>query len=171
VIGLGGLGQYGLKLLRLMSGCEIIVVDINDDKLALARKEGAAHALSAREPDLAARVSELTRGAGVCAAFDFVGSDQTLALALSSARAMSKVTQVGLAGGTARLKVLDNTRFEVAFEATLWGTLKELREVVALAESGRLALEETHFAPLERINDVRDQLKRGKVTGRIVVTP
>jgi len=34
------------------------------------------------------------------------------------------------------MKVLDNTRFEVQFEATLWGTIKELREVIALAESG-----------------------------------
>ncbi len=34
------------------------------------------------------------------------------------------------------MKVLDNTRFEVRFEATLWGTIKELREVITLAESG-----------------------------------
>ena len=72
----------------------------------------------------------------MAAAFDFVGSDATLSLAIGSTRALGKVTQVGLAGGAARLKVLDNSAFEVTFEATLWGTIKELREVLALAEFG-----------------------------------
>ncbi len=171
LIGLGGLGQYGLKLLRILCGCDVIAVDINQEKLKLALKEGAAHALSGRDPKLVDRLLDLTGGKGVCAAFDFVGSDQTLAAAVASTRAMGKVTQIGLAGGTARLKVLAESRFEVCFEATLWGTLKELREVVALAESGRLGLEETEFAPLDRINEVCERLKRGGVTGRLVVTP
>lgn len=170
-IGLGGLGQYGLKLLRLMSACDVIVVDINDDKLKLARQEGAAHALNGRDPKLVEKVMDLTGGQGVCAAFDCVGSDQTLAAAISATRAMGKVSQIGLAGGTAKLQVLTNSRFEVMFEATLWGTIQELHEVVALAESGRLSLEETEFAPLDRINEVCERLKRGGVTGRVVVTP
>lgn len=82
MIGLGGLGQYGLKLLKLLAGCPIIVVDIHEQKLRLARELGATHTFNGR------------------------------------------------------LKVLENSRFEVQFEATLWGTVKELREVIALAESG-----------------------------------
>jgi threonine dehydrogenase-like Zn-dependent dehydrogenase len=78
-------------------------------------------------------IKEVTHGHGVAAAFDFVGSDATLSLAVGSTRALGKVTQIGLAGGTARLKALDNSAFEVQFEATLWGTIKELREVLALA--------------------------------------
>ncbi len=171
VIGLGGLGQYGLKLLRLFSGCEIIAVDTSEEKLKLARREGAAYALDGRDPRLVEKILELTGGAGVCASFDFVGKDQTLAAAISSTRAMGKATQIGLGGGAANLKVLANSRFEVTFEATLWGTLKELREVVALAESGRLSLEETEFVPLDRINDVCARLKSGGAAGRLVLTP
>lgn len=171
VIGLGGLGQYGVKLLRLLCGSEVIVVDINEEKLKMAREEGAAHALNGRDPRLVEKVLELTGGKGVCAAFDFVGSDQTLQAAIAATRAMGKVTQIGLAGGTAALKVLANSRFEVSFEATLWGSLKELREVVALAESGRLSLEETEFTPLDRIDEACQRLRRGGVRGRVVVTP
>ncbi len=36
LIGLGGLGQYGLKLLKLLSGCPLIIVNISDQKLELA---------------------------------------------------------------------------------------------------------------------------------------
>jgi propanol-preferring alcohol dehydrogenase len=171
LIGLGGLGQYGLKLLRLLGGCPVIVVDVSESKLALARTLGAAYTVNATDPDIQARISDLTGGRGVGASFDFVGSDATLALAVSSTRALGKVSQIGLAGGAARLKVLENTKFEVQFEATLWGTIKELREVIALAESGRLTPIPIELEPLDRINDVYARLKRGDVQGRVVITP
>ena len=59
-----------------------------------------------------------------------------------------------LAGGAARLKVLENSPCEVQFEATLWDTLKELREVLALAGSVRLS-----FIPL------------GEIASRAVIRP
>jgi propanol-preferring alcohol dehydrogenase len=171
VIGLGGLGQYGLKLLKILAGCPVIVVDVSPAKLSMARELGAVHALSGTDPDVAGQIRELTGGKGVNAAFDFVGTEGTLGLAVSSTRALGKVTQIGLAGGTARMKVLENTRFEVLFEATLWGTVKELREVVALAEAGTLISIPIDVAPLEQINDVYARLKRGEVRGRTVIQP
>ena len=69
------------------------------------------------------------------------------------------------------MKVMDNTRFEVLFEATLWGTIKELREVIALAESGQLTSIPIDVAPLEQINAVYARLKRGEVQGRVVIQP
>lgn len=171
VIGLGGLGQYGLKLLTLLSGCPVIVVDVAPGKLRLARELGAAHTLDGLDVEVAAKIRDLTGGRGVAAAFDFVGTDATLALAAASTRSLGKVSQVGLAGGTARMKVLDNTRFEVLFEATLWGTLKELREVIALAESGALTSIPIDLAPLGQINEVYARLKRGDVQGRAVIQP
>jgi len=171
VIGVGGLGQYGVKFLRMLSGCPIVAVDVSDDKLRVARAIGADIVLNARAGDLAAQIKDLTHGHGVAAAFDFVGSEATLALAIASTRSLGKVTQVGLAGGAARLKVLENSAFEVQFEATLWGTIKELREVLALAESGRLSPIPLEFAPLDRINEVYERMKRGAIAGRAVIRP
>jgi propanol-preferring alcohol dehydrogenase len=62
-------------------------------------------------------------------------------------------------------------RFEVLYEATLWGTIKELREVVALAESGRLTPIPVETAALQDINRVYERVKRGEVQGRAVITP
>jgi propanol-preferring alcohol dehydrogenase len=171
VIGVGGLGQYGLKLLRLLSGCPVIAVDTSPAKLDVARELGAVHAFNGTDSDIVTKIRDLTRGHGVNAAFDFVGTEGTLGLAVSSTRALGKVTQIGLACGAARMKVLENTRFEVLFEATLWGTVKELREVVALAESGALVSIPIDVAPLEQINDVYARLKRGEVRGRTVIQP
>jgi D-arabinose 1-dehydrogenase-like Zn-dependent alcohol dehydrogenase len=94
-----------------------------------------------------------------------------VALAVGVTRALGKVSQIGLAGGAARMKVLENTRFEVLFEATLWGTVKELREVIALAESGQLTSIPIEVEPLDRINEVYARLKRGEVRGRAVIQP
>jgi propanol-preferring alcohol dehydrogenase len=171
VIGLGGLGQYGMKFLNLLAASPVIAVDVSADKRRLARELGAAHALDGTDPQLAAHIRDLTHGRGVAAAFDFVGTASTLALAVGATRSPGKVSQVGLAGGAARMKVLENTRFEVLFEATLWGTVKELREVIALAESGRLTSIPIEVVPLDRINDVYARLKRGDVRGRAVIQP
>lgn len=171
LIGLGGLGQFGLKLLTLLSGAPVIVADISEEKLRLARHMGAAHVVNAKDTQVAAQIRDLTKGRGVSATFDFVGSEGTLALAVGATRSMGKVSQLGLAGGATRMKVLENTRFEVQFEATLWGTIKELREVIALAESGRLSPIAVELVPLERINDVYARLKRGEVEGRAVIAP
>ncbi|HUF27026.1 MAG TPA: NAD(P)-dependent alcohol dehydrogenase [Gemmatimonadaceae bacterium] len=171
VIGVGGLGQYGIKLLRILSGCEVIAVDVSSGKLATAVQYGATDVVDGRGDRVAEEVMELTNGAGVCASFDFVGSDQTLDLAVRSTRTLGKVVQLGLAGGSARLKVLDNAKFEVRFETSLWGNIKELREVIALAESGVLSPIEMEFAPLTAINDVYRRVKEGAVDGRVVITP
>jgi len=171
VIGLGGLGQYGLKLLRLLGGCRVIAVDVAPDKRETARALGADSVLDGRDPELLKKVLDLTRGLGVGAALDFVGSDATLATAIGATRTHGKVVQVGLAGGTARMKALESVRFEASFEVSLWGTVQELREVVALVESGRLAPIATEYVPLERIDEVYARLKAGRVEGRIVVTP
>jgi propanol-preferring alcohol dehydrogenase len=171
VIGCGGLGQYGLKLLNLLSGCRVIAVDNNDTKLQMAGNLGAKQTLRADLPELPQRILELTDGLGANAVFDFVGNDATLALAFASARTGGKVTQVGLAGGTARLRPLDTVRFEVLFETTLWGTLKELHEVVALVDGYRLTPTHTEYASLDHIGDVYRRLKQGEVASRIVITP
>ena len=171
VIGLGGLGQYGLKLLQLLSGCPIVVVDVSEQKLQLAREMGATHTLNGKKSDIVERIRDLTHGHGVSAAFDFVGTDGTLDLAIRSTRSLGKVSHIGLAGGSARMKPLDNSRFEVLCEATLWGSIKELREVIALAESGRLTTIPIEVAPLQDINDVYRRLKKGEIGGRAVIAP
>lgn len=171
VIGCGALGQFGVKILRLLSGADIIAVDLDDRKLAMAREAGATHTINARDPDLQRKVLDIARGIGVSAAFDFVGADSTLALALGGTRPAGHVVQIGLAGGTAHVKALETIKPEVALSISWWGNIRELREVLALAESGRLTPIPLEFWPLEQINEVYDRLKRGQVAGRAVITP
>jgi alcohol dehydrogenase, propanol-preferring len=171
VIGCGALGQFGVKIVRLLSGAEIIAVDLDDSKLATARESGATHTINARDPEIKQKILEIARGVGVSAAFDFVGADSTLELALASARTGGRVVQVGLAGGTAHVSALKTIKPEVAVSVSWWGNIRELREVLALAESGRLTPIPLEFWPLDKINEVYERVKRGQVAGRAVIAP
>ena len=51
------------------------------------------------------------------------------------------------------------------------GQRRELREVLALAESGRLTPIPLEFWPLDKINDVYERVKQSQVPGRAVITP
>ena len=171
VIGCGALGQFGVKILRLLSGTEIIATDLDDGKLKTARESGATHTLNAGDADLKQKILDIARGVGVSAAFDFVGADSTLELALASTRPAGRVVQVGLAGGTAHITALKTVKPEVAVSVSWWGNIRELREVLALAESGRLTPIPLEFWPLDKINEVYERVKHGQVAGRAVLTP
>jgi propanol-preferring alcohol dehydrogenase len=171
VIGCGALGQFGVKILRLLSGAEIIAIDLDDQKLATAREFGATHTINARDLEVQRRILDIARGVGVSAVFDFVGADSTLALALATTRPAGRVVQVGLAGGTAQVTALKTVKPEVSVSVSWWGNIRELREVIALVESGRLTPIPLEFWPLDKINDVYDRVKRCEVAGRAVLTP
>ena len=76
-----------------------------------------------------------------------------------------------MAGGTAQVTALKTVKPEVSVSVSWWGNIRELREVIALVESGRLTSIPLEFWPLSEINKVYDRVKRGEVAGRAVVTP
>ncbi len=170
VIGAGGLGQFAIKLLSLLSGSEIIVADVVDAKLETARELGAHHTVNSGEPGALEKIRDVSRG-GVGVAFDFVGATATLDLAFGATRRLGNVVQVGLAGGTASLTALQSWQPEVSYWVSYWGNIKELREVLGMADDGRLTPIPLEFVSLEGANDVYHRLQKGEVRGRAVITP
>jgi propanol-preferring alcohol dehydrogenase len=168
VIGVGGLGQMAVQLLRLLTSARVIALDTSADKLARAQELGADHII--RSDDRAVEyLRELTRGLGAELVLDMVGVDSTLQLAAAAARTGGQLTVVGIGGG-----VLPFHFFGVPLEcqvvAPYWGTLPELMDVVALAQTGRLKMTVERF-PLERIEEVYQRMRAGTLRGRAVVTP
>ncbi|MCP4908830.1 MAG: NAD(P)-dependent alcohol dehydrogenase [bacterium] len=169
LFGLGGLGHLAVQILRALSpSTEIIAVDIEPSKRALALKLGARHAVDGLDHPVE-RIAEITGGSGAAAVLDFVGSDDSLRAALPSLGKAGILVIVGMAGG-----VLPISAFTLAPEASLttsmWGSFPELEEVLALAREGAIRCETSVF-DLERLNDVLDQLASGEVLGRAVVVP
>jgi propanol-preferring alcohol dehydrogenase len=158
VIGCGGLGQMAIQLLRATTGARVIAYDHDDRKLETARALGA---------DVLVRPSDPLPPCDVV--LDMVGSDGTLVTAARALRAEGRLVIVGLAGGTLPVTFL-SLPFGASVSTSYWGTATELMDVVALARAGRIHVDVQRF-PLAHAMDAYDQLRRGEIRGRAVVTP
>ena len=168
VIGIGGLGHMGLAYLRELTGGMLIATDRNEAARTMATGLGADLVVDSNE-ETAEAVMEATGGLGVRAVFDFVGIDATLQLAASVVRKRSKITVIGLGGGTFpfRYGALPHA---TTIGYTFGGSLSDLAEVVKLAESGRVKPHVKHFG-FDQIEAAYHALHEGEIEGRAVILP
>jgi len=171
-IGVGGLGHMGVQLLEAMTAATVIAVDLDKDKLAVASRLGAEHAVVS-DATTAAQVLELTGGYGADVVFDFTGLEATLAIATSTVAPTGAIRIVGLGGGAITYPAGGDPfslPWGVSVTRAYGGTRRDLDEVVALARDGRLHVEvEQH--PLADGVEVFEKLEKGEVAGRAVLVP
>ena len=92
VVGLGGVGLAAVLAARMLEAREIVAIDLNERKLAVAREFGATATVNAASPDAVDRVREIT-GGGAGYAFEMAGSARALELAYkATARGGTTVT-------------------------------------------------------------------------------
>jgi len=169
VIGVGGLGHIGLQCLNAMSPVTITAVDVKNSALDLADDLGAHHTVNPSEADVADEIDDLTDGNGAHQILDFVGSDETTALAPDVVAAGGDHYVVGYGGHVHEpSQALVNGDF--SYQGTLVGQYTELQELVALVERGDVDLRTSRYN-LGEINDVAAKLDRGEIEGRAVITP
>ncbi len=168
VIGAGGLGHVGIQILRAITGATVIALDMNDEKLALAREVGAHHAFLSND-DAVTAIRDLTEGQGASAVFDFVGVAPTVKIAGAAAAAEAEVTIVGIGGGALSVG-FGTTAFDVTVRAPYWGSRSELIEVLELARRGQISVEVETFS-LDEAPRAYQLLHDGKIRGRAVIVP
>ncbi len=95
VIGTGLIGLMLVQVLKHSPVANIVAVDVQDSKLAIAREVGATHAINSKAEDVPAEVKKLTSGRGADAAFEAVGIEATVATSILSVRKAGTVTLVG----------------------------------------------------------------------------
>nr|WP_240918720.1 alcohol dehydrogenase catalytic domain-containing protein [Rhodococcus sp. 14C212] len=165
VIGVGGLGEFAVQYLRALSDANVVALDVRQRALERAAELGAAHTFLAGV-DSAVAVHAASPG-GVDAVIDFVGVNNSLRLASEVIGSGGRIVQVGIGGG--RLSVGWEVLPRSAQYVTTSGwRLKDMREAVALAQSGRITLTSEHI-PFRDIHEGIDQLQRGAFRGRVVV--
>lgn len=168
VIGVGGLGHIAVQLLAALTPARIIAVDIAPDRLDTAKQHGAYAGVTAG-PGAASAVRELCHGRGVELVLDFVGSDDSLALAARVSRLLGHITLVGAGSGRVPFGFFEFPQ-ECSLLISSWGTLTELMEVLELAEDGQVSAR-TEIFPLSAAGEAYAKLRAGKVAGRAVVVP
>lgn len=168
VIGVGGLGQMAVQMVKALSPARVVAVDVSAEKLALAKSLGADAVVGADGP-AAAQIGELTSGNGAELVLDVVGSDSTLQLAVGVVRRLGHLTLVGIAGGSTAFSYM-GVPTEVSLASTFYGSIPEMNEVLALAQQGKIKTQAELF-PLEQAPVVYQRLREGKIRSRAVITP
>jgi L-iditol 2-dehydrogenase len=95
VVGAGMIGLLVLQALREARCSQVIVTDIDDTRLKLARELGATSVINAKTADTVAEIMKLTSGGGVDVALEAVGSTATIKTAIECVRKGGTVTLIG----------------------------------------------------------------------------
>jgi propanol-preferring alcohol dehydrogenase len=158
VLGAGGLGQFGIQYLRLMTDATVHVGDPSPQKRERALALGAEQ--SATPEDLEGPYA---------AVLDFVGSADSLAHAARLVDRQGIVLVIGLFGGRIPFG-LGAVPHEARFLSSIWGSRDELAELIALAQRERLEYT-IDTMPLTQAQQAHDLIRSGGARGRIVLTP
>lgn len=160
VIGSGGLGQYALSYLRLLTDAHVTAVDIAPDKLDAAREIGAHHAVHA---------DELSQAPPADVVIDFIGNEPTLTNAVGHVARQGLVIVVGLGLGRVPFG-FGAVPHEARFMSSVWGSRAELDDVLDCARREPSLVRDVDVLPLEAAQDAHDRLRAGQTRGRIVLT-
>lgn len=135
VIGCGMVG-LGAVVRSALRGATVVAADIDDGKLALARRMGATHTLNSRTEDVHARLQELTAGFGPDVVIEAVGSVPTYQMAVGEAAFTGRVVCIGYA----KADVSFQTKLFVQKELDIRGSRNALpadfRAVIRYLERG-----------------------------------
>jgi alcohol dehydrogenase len=144
-----------------------VVADIDAGRREAALKAGAAAAYDPADRD--ARKALLKATGGVYSAVDFAGTDSSLAFATGALARGGKVVITGLIGGTYTTPIAMFPLRVFTIEGTMTGTLDEANEMMALARSGKIPAVPIHERPLSAAQASLDDLRQGKIVGRVVL--
>ncbi|WP_436911692.1 NAD(P)-dependent alcohol dehydrogenase [Halosimplex marinum] len=169
VVGVGGLGHIGLQCLDAMSAADIVAVDLKESARDLAEDLGAHLTVDPTSEDVPTVVDDFTDGTGAEQVLDFVGANETTALAPDIVAAGGDHHIIGY-GGHIHEPAQALVDGEFAFQGNIVGRFTELQELVALVERDEVDLHTSRY-DLGEINTVAERLEHGEIDGRAVITP
>ena len=98
IVGAGPIGLATLLTAQFYSPAEIIMIDLNDDRLAAAKRFGATATVNSGDGKAAAAVMQLTDGRGVDTAIEAVGVPATFELCQQIVAAGGTIANIGVHG-------------------------------------------------------------------------
>lgn len=168
VVGAGGLGLSALALLKAMGHRNTIVVDISAEKRQAALAAGASQVVDGAGQGVAARIIAAA-GGPLGAIIDLVNGSASAAAAFDALRKGGKLVQVGLFGGELRLPLPLMAMRALTVQGSYVGTVKDLRDLVRLAQAGGLPALPISEVPMRDADAALTRLRDGRVTGRLVL--
>lgn len=165
VYGIGGLGHVALQYAKAL-GYKAIAVDIQDDKLELAKELGADITINGRNVDPAEEIKKQV--GGVQAAISVAVTKSAFEQAYHSVKRGGSVVLVGLPNDEIPIPIFDTVLNGVSVKGSIVGTRKDMQEALQFAADGKVrAIVST--AKLDDINEVFEKMEKGQINGRVVL--
>jgi D-arabinose 1-dehydrogenase-like Zn-dependent alcohol dehydrogenase len=172
ILGAGGLGLMCLALHQKMGGHSAIVVDVDAAKRDAAKKAGAAHVVDGGASDAVQQIMKATKdGAGAWAVIDLVGSSASARVGYDSLVKGGKYIIVGLYGGELTVSLPPIPMRALTIQGSYVGSQHDMKELMELVRAKGLPDVPVATRPLADVNAVMDDLRAGKIIGRVVLTP
>ncbi len=170
MIGAGGVGLMALALHGKMGGKSTIVVDIDPAKRAAAKAAGAGVVIDGSAKDALDQIRAAT-GGGAWSVIDFVGAGATVKLGVDATIKGGKVVVVGLFGGDVTISTPFFPMKALTVQGSYVGSLPEIAELLELVNRKGAPDVPVATRPLDQVNAALNDLRDGKVIGRVVMTP
>lgn len=167
IYGAGGLGNLAIQYAKKVFNTRVVAVDINQDKLYLAKESGADLVVNGKEvEDVAGYIQEKTGGthSAVVTAVSKVAFNQ----AVDRVRAGGTVVAVGLPSEYMELSIVKTVLDGIHVVGSLVGTRKDLEEAFDFGAQG-LVVPVVETVPVDTTVKVFDQMEKGKIQGRKVL--
>jgi propanol-preferring alcohol dehydrogenase len=171
VVGAGGLGLMAIQLAKAITAARIIALDLDDNKLEVAKKNGADNTINSKKEDPVKGVMELTDKLGADAVIDFVNASKTVETDMQFLRRRARVILVGLFGGELKLNLVTMPTRAYRLIGSYTGTLSDMVELVSLAQRGVIKPIVSDKFELSQATEALSKLKDGKIIGRGVINP
>ena len=166
IYGAGGLGNLAVQYAKKVFGAHVVAVDINDDKLALAKEVGADFTVNPLKEDAAKAIQEKTGGAH--AAVVTAVSRAAFNSAVDCLRACGRLVAVGLPPEMMDLSIPRLVLDGIEVVGSLVGTREDLVEAFQFGAEG-LVVPKVQLRKLDEANAIFQEMRDGKIQGRMVI--
>lgn len=167
ISGAGGLGNLAVQYAKKVFNAHVVAIDINQDKLDLAKEVGADLIVNAKEiDDVAAYIQEKT--GGVHGVVVTAVSKAAFNQAIDSVRAGGTVVAVGLPSEYMEVSIVKTVLDGIKIVGSLVGTRKDLEEAFDFGAQG-LVVPVVETVPVDEAPAVFDAMEAGTIQGRKVL--
>jgi D-arabinose 1-dehydrogenase-like Zn-dependent alcohol dehydrogenase len=173
VHGCGGIGLAAIHIASAL-GANVVAVDINEEKLAMAKELGATHAVNAAKEDAPAAIQQLTHG-GAHVSVDALGEAITCRNSIMSLRTRGRHLQIGLTTQKEKGEVSFPVDIIVSKELSVVGTIgmqpQRYPTMLRMVESEKLTPGKlvSRTVPIEQASDVLASMSQYGTLGAIII--
>ena len=171
VVGTGGLGLMAVQLAKTVTGANIIAMDQDDEKLDVAKKNGANITINSKKEDPVKAIMQLTDNLGADAVLDFVNASSTVETDMKFLRRRARLVLVGLFGGELKLGLVSMPTRAYRIIGSYTGTISDLIELVSLAKRGVIKPVIGGHFKLDQATEALTMLTKAKIIGRGIINP